>query len=142
VPAAVGAREETMLDEKQKAALRQWYRQPKVLREARQRIENEYWEDLEEFLHMRCLLPFSRTEELPDFVKDEAGATLIPSLDPRSNEEGWQEAIEIGWKVIEDELGVSRDEVHRAIAGQQKASWEAFLASVEQRKNERQEPES
>ena len=51
-----------MLDEKQKEALRLWYKQPKILDEARERIERKYWEDLEEFLHMRCLIPFSRTE--------------------------------------------------------------------------------
>ena len=46
-----------MLDEKQKEALRLWYRQPKILDEARERIERKYWEDLEEFLHMRCADP-------------------------------------------------------------------------------------
>ena len=131
-----------MLDEKQKEALRLWYKQPKILDEARQRIESQYWEDLEEFLHMRCLIPFSRKEELPEFVKNEDGSSLIPSLDPRSNQEGWQDAIEIGWEVVKAELGVSRDDVHRAIGEQQKDNWDDFLKSVEERKKQRENPGS
>jgi len=131
-----------MLDEKQKEALKLWYRQPKILSEARERIERKYWEDLEEFLHMRCLIPFSREEELPEFVQNEDGTPLIPSLDPRSNQEGWQDAIEIGWQVIEAELGVSRDEVHRQIGTQQKDNWDAFMKSVEERKKQRKNSDS
>jgi hypothetical protein len=131
-----------MLDEKQKEALRRWYRQPRILSEARERIEREYWEDLEELLHMRCLIPFSRTQELPDFVKNEDGSSLLPSLDPRTNQEGWQDAIEIGWEVIEAELGVSRDDVHRAIAEQQKKNWDSFLKSIEERRKNREKQDS
>jgi hypothetical protein len=91
---------------------------------------------------MRALMPFSRTEELPDFVKQEDGTSMIPSLDPRSNEEGWQDAIEIGWEVVEAELGVSRNDVHRAIAEQQKENWDSFMKSVEERKKQRETPGS
>jgi len=126
-----------MLDDKQKDALRNWYKRPKILDEARKRIENEYWEDLEELLHMRCLIPLSRTQELPDYLKTDEGEALLPSLDPRSNLEAWQDAIEVGWEVVESELGVSHDAVHEAIGKQQKDDWGDFLTSVEQRKKER-----
>ena len=131
-----------MLDDKQKEALRTWYQQPKILDEARERIERKYWEDLEEFLHMRALLPFSRTEDLPDFVKKEDGTSLLPSLDPRSNQEGWQDAIEIGWDVVEAELGVSRNDVHRFIGEQQKDNWDSFIKSTEERKKQKENPGS
>ena len=126
-----------MLDDKQKDALRNWYKRPKILDEARKRIESEYWEDLEELLHMRCLIPLSRTQELPDYLKTAEGEALLPSLDPRSNLEAWQDAIEVGWEVVESELGVSHDAVHEAIGKQQKEGWEEFLNSIEKRKKER-----
>jgi len=125
-----------MLNDKQKDALRRWYRRPKILDEARKRIENKYWEDLEELVHMRSLLPLSRTQELPDYLKTDEGQALLPNLDPRSNLEAWQDAIEVGWAVIASELGVSHDDVHGAIGRQQKETWEDFLKSIEQRKRE------
>ena len=117
--------------------MRRWYRQKHILDQARKRIEDKYWEDLEELLHMRCLFPLARSTELPDYMKNDDGSALLPKLDPRSNLEAWQDAIEVGWEVIESELGVSRDAVHEAIGKQQKATWEEFLNSVEQRKKER-----
>jgi hypothetical protein len=126
-----------MLNDKQKDALRSWYKRPEVLDQARTRIKNEYWEDLEELLHMRCLIPLNRTQELPDYLKTDEGEPLLPSVDPRSDLEAWQDAIEVGWEVIESELGVSRDAVHEAIGKQQKKNWEDFLNSVEQRKKQR-----
>jgi len=126
-----------MLDDKQKDALRRWYRQAKILDEARKRIEDKYWEDLEELLHMRCLVPLGRTKELPDYLKKDGGEALLPNLNPKNNLEAWQDAIEVGWEVAEAELGISRDEVHRAIAEQQKENWDDFMKSVERRKRER-----
>jgi hypothetical protein len=126
-----------MLDEKQKDALRRWYRRAEILDEAKKQIQREYWEDLEEFLHMRCLMPLGRTRDLPDYLKTDDDSALLPSLDPRSNLEAWQDAIEIGWEVIESELGVSRDDVHRAIGKQQKDDWGAFLKSIDERKRTR-----
>jgi hypothetical protein len=126
-----------MLNDEQKDALRSWYRRPEILEQARTRIKNKYWEDLEELLQMRCLIPLVRTQELPDYLKTDDGEPLLPSVDPRSNLEAWQDAIEVGWEVIESELGVSRDAVHEAIGKQQKATWEEFLNSVEQRRKER-----
>ena len=128
-----------MLDDKQKNALRRWYQQPKILDEARKRIEDEYWEDLEELLHMRSLIPLGRTQELPDYLKTDEGQALLPGLDPRSNLEAWQDAIEVGWEVVEAELGTSRDHVHAAIGKQQKENWNDFLTSIEKRKRERDE---
>lgn len=128
-----------MLDDKQKDALRQWYRRAEILDEARQQIQREYWEDLEEFLHMRCLMPLSRTRDLPDYLKTDDDSALLPNLDPRSNLEAWQDAIEVGWEVVEAEFGVSRDDVHRAIGKQQKEDWGEFLKSIEERKRSRGE---
>jgi hypothetical protein len=128
-----------MLDDKQKDALRRWYRRPEVLDEARKRIEDDYWEDLEELIHMRSLMPLARTKELPDYMKTAEGEAILPSLDPRGNLEGWQNAIEVGWEVIEAELGVGHDDVHRAIGKQQKSNWADFMESVEKRKRERGE---
>ena len=126
-----------MLDETQKNALRQWYRRPEILNEARSHIDAERWEDLEEFLHMRCLFPLNRTSELPDYLKKDDGTALLPSLNPRNNLEAWQDTVEIGWEVVEEEIGTSRDDVHRAISALQKDSWEAFMKSVEERKKRR-----
>ncbi len=126
-----------MLDEGQKAALGRWYRRPKVLDEARELIEGRAWEDLEEHLHMHCLLPLGRTEELPDYLKKDDGTAVLPSLDPSCNLEAWRDAIEVGWEVVESELGITRDEVHRAIAKQQQDNWDAFMARVEERERQR-----
>lgn len=128
-----------MLDDKQKDALGRWYRRPEILDQARERIETEAWEDLEELIHMRSLIPLGRTQDLPEYLKTAGGEALLPSVDPRANLEGWQDAIEVGWAVIESELGVSHDAVHAAIAKQQKDGWDDFMKSVEQRKKERGE---
>jgi hypothetical protein len=126
-----------MLDDIQKDALRRWYRQPKILDEARKRIEDKYWEDLEELLHMRSLIPLGRTQDLPDYLMTGEGQPLLPSVDPRSNQEAWQDAIDVGWEVVQAELGISRDEVHAAIGKQQKENWDDFMQSIERRKRER-----
>lgn len=128
-----------MLDDRQKEALRRWYRRPEILDQARKRIEREYWEDLEELVHMRSLMPLGRRQDLPDYLKTDEGEALLPSLDPRANLEAWQDAIEVGWEVVESELGVSRDQVHAAIGKQQKEDWGDFMKSVEQRKKDRGE---
>jgi hypothetical protein len=126
-----------MLDDKQKEALRRWYRRDEVLDEVRRQVQRECWEDLEELLHMRTLMPLGRTSELPDYLKADDGSALLPSVDPRSNLEAWQDAIEIGWEVVESEIGVSRDKVHRAIGTQQRDDWDVFVKSVEERKRAR-----
>jgi len=128
-----------MLDEKQKNALRRWYRRPEVLEEARKQIRREYWEDLEEFVQMRCLIPLSRSADLPDYLKQKDGSALLPNLNPRNNQEAWEDATAVGWEVIEAELGVGHDDVHREIGKQQKADWAGFMKSIEERKRSREE---
>ena len=125
-----------MLDDRQKEAVRCWYRRPEILDQARKRIEKEYWEDLEELVQMRSLMPLGRSQELPGYLKTGDGQALLPSLDPRANLEAWQDAIEVGWEVVEAELGVSRDEVHAAIGKQQKEDWADFMKSVERRRKD------
>jgi len=127
-----------MLSDRERSALEQWYSQEKVLAEARRLYEIEADEDLEEYLHMICLFPLSRHAELPDFMKDDAGEPLFPTnLNPRTDEEKWQDAIEVGWDVMERELGFTHDKVHRRIGDVQRRDWKAFMDSVERRKKER-----
>lgn len=127
-----------MLDDRQKAALKRWYERSEVLDEARQCITKENWTDLEEHIQMRSLFPLLRLDELPDYLKTDAGEALLPSLNPRDNQEAWEDAVEVGWSVVEAELGVTHDDVHRAIATQQKNDWASFMESVERRKRERE----
>jgi hypothetical protein len=72
-------------------------------------------------------------------LKKDDGEALLPNLNPRNNQEAWDDAIEVGWSVVEAELGVSRDQVHAEIGEQQKDSWDDFMKSIEQRKKERGE---
>jgi hypothetical protein len=128
-----------MFDDRQREGLRRWYRRSEVLDEARKKIRDENWEGLEELIQMRSLVPLGRTAELPDYLKTGKGEALLPTIDPRVDQDTWEAAVEVGWQVVESELGVSRDRVHEAIGKQQKDDWDAFLASVEQRKRERGE---
>jgi len=129
-----------MLTDRERSALEKWYSNERVLQEARHLYEIEADEDLEEYLHMVCLFPLARHADLPDFMKDEKGEPLFPTnLNPHSDEERWQDAIEVGWEVIERELGFSHDEIHRRIATNQKRDWKQFMESVARRKKERTE---
>ena len=125
------------LDDTQKDALRRWYRRSEVLDEARRCIDRDYWEDLEEHIQMRSLMPLVRTADLPDYLKKENGEALLPSLNPRNDQEAWEDAVAIGWEVVEAELGISHDDVHGKIGRQQKDDWDAFMKSVEERKKQR-----
>ena len=51
--------------------------------------------------------------------------------------EEWRDAIEVGWEVMERELGVSQEHLHRSIAQRQGDDWDAFLKDAERRKQER-----
>ena len=42
-----------------------------------------------------------------------------------------------GWQVLQEQVGISREDVHRRIARVQKQDWKSFIDSVEQRKKER-----
>jgi len=129
-----------MLNDKQKDGLGQWYRQPKILDEARRLVVAKEYESLEEHIQMRSLFALSRHQELPDFMKDEEGKPLMPhNAHPRDDVEEWRDVIEVGWEVVEAEFGMSRDEIHLAIKGQQESSWETFLQTVDERKQQKTE---
>jgi hypothetical protein len=127
-----------MLDDTQKDAIRRWYARPEIVEKARALHRDGLWEDLEEHVHMLSLRPLSDTDRLPDYLRQEDGKPLIPSnLDPRKDIEGWRDAIEVGWEVMEREIGVSQELVHQNIARRQDESWNEFMKSVEARKKER-----
>jgi hypothetical protein len=124
-----------MLTDREKDALRKWYRQDQVKSESKRLIDEQAWEALEEHLHMRCLLPLGRHGELPDFMCDDQGGPLFPkNLNPRNDLEKWQDAIEVAWEVMEKDFGLPHDEVHRKIASVQKDDWDRFVARGEARK--------
>ena len=128
-----------MLTDREKDALRKWYRQNAVKSEAKRLIDAQAWEALEEHLHMRCLFPLGRHGELPDFMRDDQGGPLFPTnLNPRADLEKWQDAVEVAWEVMEKDFGLRHDEVHRRIARVQKDDWDAFVARGEARKKKRE----
>ena len=127
-----------MLDDRQKDALRRWYSRPEIIDEARELSRQERWEDLEEHVQMTALMPLSRTEQLPEYLLGEDGKPLLPNnASPMRDVEEWQDAIEVGWEVMERELGGSQEHLHRSIAQRQGDDWDAFLKDVERRKQER-----
>ena len=127
-----------MLEDKQKDAIRRWYARPEVVDRARALHREDRWEDLEEHVNMASLMPLSKHDQLPDYLKQEDGKPLIPSnLNPTKEVEEWQDAVEVGWEVMERELGVSQEDLHRRIAQRQGDDWDAFLKDVERRKQER-----
>ena len=92
-----------MLTERQEKALRQWYSEEKVLGEAQRLFDNKTFQDLEQYIQKTCLLPLGRHDALPDYMRDDDGDTIFPSnLDPRVDEGKWQDAIEVGWAVMEE----------------------------------------
>jgi hypothetical protein len=130
-----------MLDDRQKGALRRWYARPEVVDKARELSRQERWEDLEEHVQMASLMPLGRIEQLPDYLLAEDGKPLLPNnASPLNDVEEWQDAIEVGWEIIERELGVSQEHVHRSIARRQGDDWDAFMKDVERRKQQREKP--
>jgi len=126
-----------MLSDRQKEGLRKWYRRPEVLGEARRLMEAQEFESLEEHIQMRALFPLSHHGDLPDYMTDDEGKPLLPhNAHPRDDVEEWRDVIEVGWEVVGAELGMSRDDIHLAIKGQQERSWETFLQSVDERKRQ------
>lgn len=127
-----------MLDETQREAIALWYAQPDLLVEVRRLHDAGAYEELEGYLHRTCLLSIGQHDTLPDHMRDVDGKTLFPTnLNPAEDDEGWQDAIEIGWQVVEAQLGISHDDIHRAIAAEQQDEWQTFLKSVEKRRKER-----
>lgn len=131
-----------MLNDKQIEGLKQWYRRPEVLSETRRLVDAQEFESLEEHIQMRALFPLSHHNALPDYMKDDDGKPLLPhNAHPRDDVEEWRDVIEVGWQVVEAELGMSRDDIHLAIKNQQERSWETFLQSVDERKQKREDKE-
>ncbi len=127
-----------MLNDKELEAVRLWYSQPHVLEEVRRLVADNELMLLEEYLHMTCLFPLARHSELPEFMRKEDGSPLFPhNFNPKVALEAWQDAIEVGWQVVESETGLSHDEANRRMAREEQEDWERFLKSVEQRKKER-----
>jgi len=127
-----------MLSDVEREAVARWYARPEVLEQARALHQAEKYEELEEYLHKTCLMPLGRHDELPDYLRKEDGGPLFPeNLNPGNDLEQWQDAIEVGWEVMRDQLGIEHDDLHRAIAAEQQDEWQAFLDSVERRKRER-----
>lgn len=129
-----------MLDERQRDALRQWYRRDAIREEAQRLVRNEDWESLEEFIQMRALFPLSRHDELPPYLRSESGPLIPSNCNPGTDVEVWRDAVEIGWEVVEETLGISRDEIHIRIKTWQERSWETFLRSVDDRMQRRDPP--
>ena len=127
-----------MLDDRQKDAVRRWYARPEIVDKARALHREGRWEDLEEHVNMLSLMPLSDVDRLPDYLKQAGGKPLIASnLNPQKDIEAWRDAIEVGWEVMEREIGVSQALLHQNIARKQGGDWDEFLKSVERRKTER-----
>lgn len=123
-----------MLNDKQKDAMRRWYARPEIVERASALHREGRWEDLEEHIHMTSLIPLGQTDQLPDYLKQEDGKPLIPSnLDPRNDTEGWRDAVELGWEVMDREIGVSQALLHQKIAETQNQDWDEFMKSAEKR---------
>lgn len=129
-----------MLDEMEHAALTRWYSQEHLLEKARAFADAGDLEYLEEFVHKTALWPLGRHENLPDFMLDDEGKPVFPNnLDPRADEDKWQDAIEVGWEVMAAKIGVSHDDVHREVAKEQQDEWALFMKSVEERKKKKKD---
>ena len=129
-----------MFTDKEREAVKQWYSQPHVLERAREIKETGALDELEDWIHRVCLMPLSKHDDLPDFMRDDDGKPLFAdSLSPIKDEDKWQDAIDVGWAVMNELVGVSQDAVHRYVAKNQKDDWQAFLDSIERRKKERGE---
>ena len=127
-----------MMDEKQKNAIRKWYSQNWILEAVQRTLDAEEWEELESLVHRTVLLPLSKHRELPDFMRNEKGGPLFPtSLSPLQDHKGWSEATSIGWEVVEERLGVSKEKVQGEINVEQDADWDRFMKSVEEREKSR-----
>ena len=108
-----------MMNDTEKEALRRWYSQDWIIAAVNKAKEHEDWDALEANVQKHALLPLSKHGELPDFMRDEDGKPLFPtSLSPLYDAEGWQDAIEIGWAVIEEKTGISMDHVQSKLRDQ------------------------
>ena len=126
------------MNEKQEDALRRWYAQEWILDTVKRAHEEEDWEEVESHVHRTVLLPLGKHNDLPDFMRNDVGGPLFPTnLSPLQDHEGWSEAVEIGWQVVSEKLGISRDEVQGKIRAEQDEDWEVFMKSVEERERKK-----
>lgn len=123
------------LSDRQEMALRQWYSQTQVLDKALAFLDDGNWSGMEEYLHRDALMPIARIDQLPEFMHDENGTPFFPTgIDPSGNLQLWQDAIEVGWEVMENERGISHDRVHQEIAKIEQDDWDSFVRRAEERK--------
>ena len=127
-----------MMDETRKTALRRWYAQEWLLQAVRKAHDAGEWEDMESCIHRTVLLPLGKHDALPDYMREENGAPLFPTnLNPLTDYELWAEAVAVGWEVMEDKLGITKDAVQDKIRAEQDIDWKRFMDSVEARKKNR-----
>ena len=120
------------MNEKEKEAIKRWYSQNWIIEMVRKTLETKEWDEVQMDVQRKALMPLGKHQELPDYMKTPEGKPLfISNLNPMNDEEEWQDAIEIGWKVIEEKLGISEIEIGRKLQAVQDADWEIFMKSVE-----------
>ena len=128
-----------MLSDIQKQALREWYSKGRVLDEVRRLMQAGKWEELEEYVHRDALMPLGSHDSLPAYMLDDKGEALFPdNLNPTVNLEGWQDAIEVGWTVVEEKLGLAHDTVHVKIRDAQNRDWDDFTRRLDEKKKRRE----
>jgi hypothetical protein len=131
-----------MMDEKQTEALKKWYSQEWILDAVRKAEKAGEWDDLETHVQRHALMPLSKHAELPDYMTDDEGKPLFPTnCNPLHDQDSWQDAIEVGWAVIEEKTGVSMDKVQGELRKEKNADWEVFMKSIEERKKKRGDSE-
>jgi len=126
-------------DETQRDALRRWYGRDECIEKLRGLAADESWFELEQYVRQDGLMPLVFRDDLPDWLVTEEGKPVFTAADlhPGNNREGWAEAVEIGWGVIEDRLSVKRAEVEGHIDDVAQADWDRWMESIERRKKER-----
>jgi len=129
-----------MLDDNQIDALKKWYCQAWIIESVKKAQNEQNWDDLEAHVQRHSLMPLSKHSKLPDYMKTEGDKPLFPTnLNPMTDEELWQDAIEIGWAIIEKKTGVSMEFVQKQIKSEIDQDWDIFIDSVEKRKKSRDE---
>lgn len=122
----------------EKEALKRWYSQDWIIEAVNKAKDANDWDNLEATVQRHGLMPLSKIDDLPDFMKTSEGKPLFPTgLNPMKDLEGWQDAIEVGWAVIEEKTGISMDFVQEKLREEKDADWEVFMKSVEERKKQR-----
>ncbi|OGR11920.1 MAG: hypothetical protein A2341_19335 [Deltaproteobacteria bacterium RIFOXYB12_FULL_58_9] len=128
------------LNERQKSALRRFYSQNEIVDRAAMFMERGDWIEMEEYLQRDALIPLMQKGGLPDYMRDENGATIFPDgLNPSTNLEGWQDAIEVGWAVMKEKKGITHDHLHRQIARAHDLDWADFVRRADERKAKKEE---